>query len=201
MYTGIMHTHTLVVSLFLLIYLVKTGLLFFNKTAVLQTFSAKIKVPEMIISTLFLLTGVYLAINTGNGGNWLWAKLVAVFVSIPLAVIAFKKQNKNLALLSLMALMYAYGVSETKSAFFKPEEKPGTASYNGREVYETYCISCHGADGKLMLSGAKDLTLSPLTLDQRIALINSGKNAMPAYAKTLSAAQIQAVAVYTQTIK
>ena len=111
-----------------------------------------------------------------------------------------KKQNKNLALLSLILLIYAYGISETKSVFFKPEEKPATASINGQEVFETYCISCHGADGKLKLSGAKDITVSQLTLDQRLTLINEGKNAMPSYAKTLSAEQINAVAVYTQSL-
>src|SRR5205085_11672792 len=102
MYTGILHTHTLVVSLFLLIYLVKTALLVFGKTEMLQNFTKKFRVPEMIISLLFFATGIYLAINTGNGGTWLWVKLAAVLVSIPLAVIGFKRMNKNLALLSLI---------------------------------------------------------------------------------------------------
>lgn len=201
MYTGIMHTHTLVVSLFLLIYLIKTALLVMGKTEQLQAFTKKFKIPEMVISALFFITGIYLTVKTGNSGTWLWVKLAAVLISIPLAVIGFKKLNKNLALLSLMLLIYAYGVSETKSAFFKPEPVASTVTVNGQEIYQSKCVNCHGADGKLMLSGAKDLSVSQLTLDQKIALITNGKNAMKAYNNQLSVEQIAAVASYTETLK
>jgi mono/diheme cytochrome c family protein len=201
MYTGMMHTHTLVVSLFLLIYLIKTALLVLGKTEQLMTFTKKFKIPEMVISALFFITGIYLAVNTGNAGTWLWVKLAAVLISIPLAVIGFKKLNKNLALLSLMLLVYVYGVSETKSAFFQKEKVAAITSVNGQEIYETQCIQCHGADGKLMMSGAKDLSLSQLTLDQKISLITNGKNAMAAYKDILNTEQIAAVAAYTETLK
>lgn len=201
MYTGMLHTHTLVVSLFLLIYLIKTGLLVMGKTEKLIAFTKKIKIPEMVVSALFFITGIYLAVNTGNAATWLWVKLAAVLIAIPLAVIGFKKLNRNLALLSLMLLIYAYGVSETKSAFFKKEEVASIASVNGKEIFETQCISCHGTDGKLKLSGAKDLSLSQITMDERIAIINSGIRTMPAYNSVLSADQIAAVATYTETLK
>ena len=64
MYTGMLHTHTLVVILFLLIYLIKVGLLLFAKPETLDKFSKRIKIPEIIVSTLFLATGIYLAYNT-----------------------------------------------------------------------------------------------------------------------------------------
>ena len=201
MYTGMLHTHTLVVSLFLLIYLIKTALLVMGKTEQLIAFTNKFKIPEVVISALFFITGIYLAVNTGNAGTWLWVKLAAVLISIPLAVIGFKKLNKNLAILSLMLLIYAYGVSETKSAFFQKETIVATASVNGQEVYEAQCIQCHGADGKLMMSGSKDLSVSQLTIDQKISLITNGKNAMAAYKELLSTEQIVAVATYTETLK
>ena len=200
MYTGILHTHTLVVSLFLLIYLIKTALLVFGKTEMLQNFTKKFRIPEMVISVLFFATGIYLAINTGNSGAWLWVKLAAVLISIPLAVIGFKRMNKNLALLSLILLIYAYGISDTKSPFFKKENKT-VASANGKEIYEAQCTSCHGADGKSGMSGAKDLSASQLKSDEKINIITNGKNAMKGYKEVLTAEQISAVTEFTETLK
>lgn len=200
MYTGILHTHTLVVSLFLLIYLIKTVLLFLGKTEQLQSFSKKFRIPEMIISALFFATGIFLAVNTGNGGTWLWVKIAAVLISIPLAVIGFKKLNKNLALLSLILLIYSYGISETKSAIFKKEITAVTA-IDGKKIYEAKCINCHGADGKLSMSGAKDISISVLKPEEKISLITNGKNTMKAYKDVLTSEQIAAVAAYTETLK
>ena len=42
-----------------------------------------------------------------------------------------------------------------------------------------HCAICHGEDGKLGASGAKDLTLSKLDSNQVVQMIKKGKNAMP----------------------
>ena len=61
MYKGILHSHYLVVVLFLLIYVIKTILLLSNKNDLLAKFSKKVKIAEIIISVLFLVTGIYLS--------------------------------------------------------------------------------------------------------------------------------------------
>jgi len=116
MITGLLHTHTLSVVLFLLIYLIKCVLLWTN-TARLDAFAQKIRVPEMIVSALFLITGLALAYNNASigVGSWFWVKLGAVFAAIPVAVVGYRRHNKYLATLSLLLILYAYGVSETKS--------------------------------------------------------------------------------------
>ena len=200
MYTGILHTHTLVVSLFLIIYLIKTGLLMFDKNELLQTFTRKIKVTEMIISFLFFATGIYLAVNTGNAGNWLWVKLIAVLISIPLAVIGFKKMNKGLAFLSLILLIFSYGISETKNPLFK-NENTAVTSNDGKIIYEAKCLHCHGTDGKMGLSGARDLTQSQLKYEEKILIISNGKNAMMGFKDQLNEQQIKAVADYVESLK
>lgn len=44
----------------------------------------------------------------------------------------------------------------------------------GKELYEMNCALCHGTDGKLGLSGAKDLTQSVLTQKEKKAVIING---------------------------
>lgn len=205
MYTGILHTHNLVVTLFLIIYLIKTALLFLNHNESLQSFIQKIKIPEMIISTLFLLTGIYLAINTGNKGAWLWVKIASIIVVIPLAIAAFKKSNKLLALLSFLILVYIYGISETKSPTFKNDNaiinSSSDVSISGKNIYDSKCANCHGSDGKMGLSGAKDLTASMLSHDEKVAIITNGKNAMQSFKNDLSAEQIEAVTNYLEQLR
>jgi cytochrome c6 len=48
-------------------------------------------------------------------------------------------------------------------------------------LFRTNCASCHGMDGKLGLSGAKDLTQTKLTNTQLKKLIQKGKNGMPPF--------------------
>src|SRR6478609_248392 len=105
MYKVILHTHYLVVTLFLLIYVIKTILLLSNKNDLLASFVKKTRIAEMIISFLFLGTGIYLATQLPFGGKYdylFWIKICMVFASIPIAIIGFKKSNKILAALSLL---------------------------------------------------------------------------------------------------
>src|SRR5580704_5243436 len=97
--TTLVQTHVVVVTLFLLIYLIKTILIFANQNALVK-FSKAVKVPEMIISVLFLVTGVWLFAILGAIKLLQIFKLLCVLVSIPLAIVAYKKMNKPLALYS-----------------------------------------------------------------------------------------------------
>lgn len=71
----------------------------------------------------------------------------------------------------------------------------------GRVVYKKNCKLCHGIDGKLQANGSKDLTLSELNLEERIAIINKGRNVMPPFEGVLSEKEIKAVAEYTRSLK
>ncbi|MBK9983336.1 MAG: hypothetical protein IPP15_13235 [Saprospiraceae bacterium] len=45
----------------------------------------------------------------------------------------------------------------------------------GEQVFKKYCILCHGADGKLGINGAKDLTVCKLTQEEREAQVKKEK--------------------------
>ncbi len=196
MATGMLHLHRLVVVLFILIYLIKTILLLSDKDELLEKFRIKIKLFEIIVSVLFLATGIFLLINSGNINSYSVVKLSCVFLSIPLAVMGFKQKNKLLVTASFVLLVLSYMLAYKAKA-----AKAGGAivAINGKEIFEQKCALCHGNDGKLGMSGAKDITQTQLSHQNILALITNGKNTMPAFKSALNAEQIEAVINYVET--
>jgi cytochrome c553 len=194
-YEIIKKTHFVVVTLFFLLYFVKTILLLANKKDQLQSLTKKTKVIEMILSFLFLGTGIWLMFQIAEIKMLLIIKISLVFLSIPLAIIGFKKSNKVLALLSFLMLTAAFGLAEMSAK--RNEAKAGA---NSEELYVNNCGTCHGKDGKLGLSGASDLTATQLSADSITSVILNGRNMMP---KTnLSPEQARDIATYVgQKIK
>ena len=68
-----------------------------------------------------------------------------------------------------------------------------------QEIFEEKCTLCHGSNGKLGVSGAKDLSASVLDHKNIVAIITDGKNTMASYKAVLTAEQIEAVANYIES--
>jgi uncharacterized membrane protein SirB2 len=203
MYKGFLHTHVLVVTLFLLLYVIKTILLLSNRNDLLQKFSKMFRVPEMIISTLFLVTGVYLLVKVNFGSKYdylLWIKLVMVAASIPIAVIGFKKGNKILAALSLLLITGSYGLAEVygKRKGIIAVDANAPIGSDGLAFYQANCRLCHGDDGKLGAAGAKDLSKTTLDIAGIKEVIIHGKGSMVPVA-TVNEEQAQMIAEYVQS--
>ena len=202
MYKAIFYTHLVSVNLFLLIYLIKTILLLANKNEGLVKFTKIVKVPEMIISTLFLITGIYMLIQIPEIKSFMIIKIVTVFLSIPLAIIGFKKGNKALAVIAFLLIVAAYGLAEmSKKQKSTAVEQLKSESLNGQELYTANCARCHGDDGKLGLMDSPDLSVSAISQDEKIMIIKNGKGVMTPFAGILTDEQIKAVAEYTETLK
>jgi mono/diheme cytochrome c family protein len=91
---------------------------------------------------------------------------------------------------------------------------PFTASAEdaGKAPYDKQCASCHGADGKGNEAKAKVLKIDPATLnlgrdevanqsrDEKKKITAEGKGKMPAYAKKLQPAELDAVTDYTMSL-
>jgi mono/diheme cytochrome c family protein len=104
-----------------------------------------------------------------------------VAISIPVAIIGFKKSNKALAALSLLLITGSFGLAEVyhkRKGIAK--ENTGMAANDAKSIYETNCASCHGTDGKLGLAGAKDLSATLLDNAAIKDVIKNGKGLMPA---------------------
>ncbi len=177
-------THFVVVTIFFLIYLVKTILLLANKKEQLQSFTKKIKLIEIIVSFLFLATGIYLMTQVPEIKMELIIKISMVFLSIPLAVIGFKKGNQGLAVLSFLLILGAFGLAEMSAKKNSAKitnadiEKDGVI--DGKLLYTDNCAKCHGDDGKAGILGSSDLTLTNLSADSISTLTEKGRKNMPA---------------------
>jgi uncharacterized membrane protein SirB2 len=206
MYTGILHTHVTSVLLFLLLYLVKTFLLVSGKQEGLEKLTKATKHPERLISVLFLATGIYLLLNSGNVTWMVYTKIGMVFASIPLAIIGFKRKKPFLAILSVLLLLLSYGLAEmnakraSKKAMPEIDMSQVSEAEAGKALYENYCQNCHGAEGDAGLSGAKNLKVTMLSEEEQASIISNGKGVMPGF-KNLNSNEVQAIVKHVQSLK
>ncbi len=78
---------------------------------------------------------------------------------------------------------------------------PAAPPAPGQLLFQQNCQRCHGKDGRLGRNGAHDLTKSNLNAFGRTYLVTNGMRKMPAFAKTLTPAQIAQVVGYSLTLK
>ncbi len=202
-YIALYHTHKTVVILFLLLYLVKTVLLFVNQDT-LEKFTKITKIPEMIISFIFLATGLSMLYIWTEIRLFQWIKFSVIAVAIPLAVIGFKKKNKILATLSFLLIITAYGLAEMnkrRQNIEKTYDETATMTIMGKQLFNSNCIICHGDDGKLGQAGAKDLSISKLSKEEIVSIVTTGRNSMPPYKKYFTPEEIEAIADYVKTLR
>ncbi len=71
----------------------------------------------------------------------------------------------------------------------------------GRILFSTTCKLCHGADGKLGLNGAMDLSKSVLTKEEKLFVISNGRKTMAAYKNVFTKDEIKLLANYVESLK
>ena len=203
-YHKIVLLHHIAVSLFLLHYIVKGYFLISDKKETLAGYTAKTKVAEMILSVLFLGTGIYLAFEGPALSGLQILKFVLVFASIPLAIIGFKRGKKPLAIIAILFLIAAYGLAEMNKAKNKKlsVETISSIAADPKVLYNENCARCHGDHGDAMIAGAKNLKLTQLTDDQMKDIIKNGKSGtqMVGYS-SLTDDQLNGLVSYIKTLK
>lgn len=195
------------VLLFLITYLIKTVLLFSSRSG-LDKYSRITKVPEMIISTAFLVSGIWLFFMLGGIKMFHIIKLCLVLIAIPMAVVGFKKHKKGIAMISFLFIVGAYGLGEmSKNKAFIPSNVKlvGDADSplaQGAMAYQANCAFCHGQDGSKMYRKANDLRIS--TLDEtmiKLMIKEGSKGKMPAYKDVLTESDITAISSYVINLR
>ena len=205
MFTGFKHLHTLFVALFLISIVIKLILLFVKPTA-FDKFRAKTRVPEMIATIVFLLTGIAMIfMKEGQFHSLFWIKIALIFLAIPLTIVGFKKKAKIPALVGSFLFIMIYGVAEmaAKKApvteVTVASELTGSADH-GYELYKSNCSLCHGTAGDKKMGGAADLTLSTLSKQDVIEIIKNGKGNMPKFS-FLHEEELAALQLYLESLK
>jgi uncharacterized membrane protein SirB2 len=202
MFETIKLIHKISVILFLLIYFIKTILLISNKEDLLAKLTKALKVPEMIVSALFLLTGIYLLTQIPEIKPLMIVKVGLVFLSIPIAVIGFKKKNKILGALSLLMITASYGLAEIAAknkAKVTEQSVSVDGKIDGKLIYTDNCALCHGPDGKLGMAGSADLSITQLDTTAIANVILAGKGNMKKV-EGLTEEQAKAIAIYVKTM-
>lgn len=217
-YTAFLHTHETLVGLYVIFFIVKLIMLFQNDPEKLIRFRKKTKMVEMILPTLFLITGIYLAANSPYATqNWFIVKMVLIVLAIVLGIITFKKNSKILGVLTLLIFIFLFPLSYRKSRMI-PENrtavlaegekfKPGSAGYDqmehGKYLYTKAlgCAGCHGENGTLGNAGAFDLSKSTLPDDEVMNVIKNGRKLMPAYGSQVDEFQLKALTAYVKSLR
>jgi cytochrome c6 len=83
-----------------------------------------------------------------------------------------------------------------------------SAASSGADTFKAKCAMCHGADGagstpmgrKLKIQDLRSAGVQKQTDDELAAIITNGKPPMPAYGKSLAAADIQKLVTYLRSI-
>ncbi|QHL88576.1 hypothetical protein GU926_14500 [Nibribacter ruber] len=121
--TAFLHTHVLVVILFLLLFLAKALLLFLGKHDTLNKVRSSTKILDMVFGTLILVSGGFLTYKyNGPLPTWLLVKMGLVLVAIPIAIVGIKRHSKVLTAVGVLTFLYVYGVAETKSLNMSPAQ-------------------------------------------------------------------------------
>lgn len=109
------------------------------------------------------------------------------------------KKLSVLLAFAAIGLIISCGGEEKKPS--KPAaQKPVAKKIDGKKIYKMNCVICHGADGKLGINGAKDITVSELSDAEKVNLIKKGKGVMTAFESILTEEQIEAVVEYTNSL-
>ena len=95
---------------------------------------------------------------------------------------------------SIALVLKACGDGGTDNANNEGSTDPGTFIYNSN------CVMCHGRDGNLGMSGAKDLTKSTLGKGEMIAVVTNGRGGMIGFKTMLSKQEIDEVVDHARTL-
>ena len=83
----------------------------------------------------------------------------------------------------------------------KSVSEDAIAAVDAKKKFKMLCASCHGFKGNLNINGAKDLTISKVDLNERVAQVYFGKGLMTPFKGVMSDAEIVAVSKYLETLR
>jgi len=111
-------------------------------------------------------------------------------------------RSKGIFLFAFGLLLGSCGETETPEVSNKPVSNEPISLEDANAVYMLNCASCHGPDGTLQASNAKDLSVSKLDEAAIEKMIRKGndKGMMP-YEEMLSTPEIKGLVKFVQNLR
>lgn len=215
MQTGMLHTHHLLVVLYILLFAWKAVLVFLRKKEALDRLNRRTKVPHIVLSAGFLATGIYLAAVAPLGVQTVFVvKYVVIVLIIGVGIVGIRRMSIPLTALTLLLLVYTYTIGKSHGLLLQSHKTQVLYAANhvhdklredpiayGQVLYETACLRCHGAEGKALYRQSKDLTQAPADTSYIKAFIRNGAGSkMPAF-DYLNEYEKDALAAYVRSLQ
>lgn len=221
--TGILHTHTLIVSLFLVLQVVTLVWVAMNASKKDVSSPKWLKLSHMILGSLMLLTGLFLMFRSPSGMEpYVLLKLGLVLIATPLGIIGSRKKSIALTAVATLLVMGTYYLGWSKPEALRSvptdlvEVTAGNAVVEGGQsdevstdqaikigkslYFKRNCNSCHGTDGAAGFQKAKNLQLSTMSDKEMAEIIVNGKGLMPAN-EGLNDSEVDYLVNYIKTFK
>lgn len=96
---------------------------------------------------------------------------------------------RNIFLVSVVFVV-AWGIGSCN------DEPKALGPVDAQALFIKRCSTCHGSEGNLQLSGAKNITVSQLSADEIKNQIIHGKGGMPPFESMLTVQEIDALTAY-----
>ncbi|MCE7991681.1 MAG: cytochrome c [Roseivirga sp.] len=171
-------------------------------------FRQRFKKADWIFAALVLLSGLYPLSIPDQFELYHLVKLLVLILFIWLSRYVKSLNFALVTLISTVLVLYAGYASFTDQPVFpkkqvtfeqaNPDDASLSALEKGQLIFTTHCTACHGTNGKLGRFGAADLTLSKLSLEQKIDIISNGSplTVMRSFTNDLSQEEIRQVAAF-----
>jgi len=97
----------------------------------------------------------------------------------------------------LYVLLYSFVAFVFSLCFEACSDEPKVQGpVDAQALFIKRCATCHGSEGNLQLSGAKNITVSALSADEIKNQITHGKGGMPPFESMLTVQEIDALTAY-----
>ena len=92
-------------------------------------------------------------------------------------------------------------VSSCNESVDASSENLESIQVDGKKLFNIHCAACHQFNGTGGISGAKDLTISPLNIAEMTEIIHQGAGDMMPFRDILNPQETEAVIDHIETLK
>ena len=208
----LIHAGIAVLIILYLLVRILAGLFGLKDSVYQEKIRQKFRIADWTFAVILAISGAYPLILPGQFELYHLIKIFILFAFIGISRYGkrFHFTGATLALIGMLILAGYVSVTDTPRfpkaegtfAAKHPEINEMPRIEQGKVIFNTLCIDCHGTDGKKGRFGAADLTVSKLSVDDKIGMVTKGSplTVMRSFSEELSSDEIEAVVDYIHSL-